>query len=234
SGALDERTRVGARRGRRSLLPLLLLALSLPIATPAAAAIFTVTKTSDGNDGACNADCSLREAVLAANAVPGPSGIVPAGTVRISLQPPARILTHPGDGSGGNLVVNAPMTIQGAGRDATILDARPSAQDPQGIDRVLAVYVNGDLTLSGLTITGGALLSQFDNGAGIQVLGGRLRLSAATIVQNSTNGAGGGMLIAHNGPTPAVVDVTRTEILDNFARGAGGGIFITDSTVTVT
>src|SRR5690606_27498444 len=136
SGALDERTRVGARRGRRSLLPLLLLALSLPIATPAAAAIFTVTKTSDGNDGACNADCSLREAVLAANAVPGSTVIVPAGHYRLSLPPPDRIVNTPRDGSGGNLLVNAPMTIQGAGRDVTLICARPSAER-QVIGRVL-------------------------------------------------------------------------------------------------
>ena len=33
------------------------------------AATFTVTKIADTNDGTCNADCSLREAILAANAV---------------------------------------------------------------------------------------------------------------------------------------------------------------------
>lgn len=32
------------------------------------AAIFNVTKTADTNDGTCNADCSLREAIAAANA----------------------------------------------------------------------------------------------------------------------------------------------------------------------
>ena len=31
------------------------------------AAVFTVTKTADTNDGRCDADCSLREAVTAAN-----------------------------------------------------------------------------------------------------------------------------------------------------------------------
>ena len=31
------------------------------------AATFTVTKTADTNDGVCNADCSLREAIAAAN-----------------------------------------------------------------------------------------------------------------------------------------------------------------------
>ncbi len=32
---------------------------------------FVVTKTADTNDGLCNADCSLREAIVAANANPG-------------------------------------------------------------------------------------------------------------------------------------------------------------------
>ena len=32
------------------------------------AATFTVTKIADTNDGVCDADCSLREAVAAANA----------------------------------------------------------------------------------------------------------------------------------------------------------------------
>ena len=31
-------------------------------------AVFTVTKIADTNDGVCDADCSLREAVAAANA----------------------------------------------------------------------------------------------------------------------------------------------------------------------
>ena len=37
----------------------------------AQAATFTVTKTADTNDGACDADCSLREAIIAANAAVG-------------------------------------------------------------------------------------------------------------------------------------------------------------------
>src|SRR6186713_2210958 len=34
----------------------------------ASAATFTVTKTADTNDNVCDADCSLREAIVAANA----------------------------------------------------------------------------------------------------------------------------------------------------------------------
>src|SRR5262245_17974033 len=38
-------------------------------------ATFTVTKIADTNDGTCNADCSLREAINAANATAGTNTI---------------------------------------------------------------------------------------------------------------------------------------------------------------
>ena len=44
----------------------LMLALMLPQAGTAHAANLTVTKTADTNDGVCDADCSLREAISAA------------------------------------------------------------------------------------------------------------------------------------------------------------------------
>ena len=40
----------------------------LLLASVSMGANFTVTKTTDSNDGMCDADCSLREAVAAANA----------------------------------------------------------------------------------------------------------------------------------------------------------------------
>ena len=57
------------------ILTLALSALILGGTEPASAATFTVTKTADTNDGICDTDCSLREAIVAANAAPG------AGTV---------------------------------------------------------------------------------------------------------------------------------------------------------
>ena len=42
---------------------------------------FSVTKTTDTHDGVCDADCSLREAIAAANANAGSDeGPIPAGT----------------------------------------------------------------------------------------------------------------------------------------------------------
>lgn len=53
---------------RLSVLTLLIVLVSLaPAARPALAASFVVTKAADTNDGVCDADCSLREAIAAAN-----------------------------------------------------------------------------------------------------------------------------------------------------------------------
>ena len=56
-----------SRRRRPPVAVVCLLALS---ELAAFAADFVVTKTADTNDGVCNADCSLREAIIAANAEP--------------------------------------------------------------------------------------------------------------------------------------------------------------------
>jgi CSLREA domain-containing protein len=79
---LDRRTQAGL-----FALALLLTVLALIVApTPVRAATFTVTKTADTNDGVCDADCSLREAILAANAAPDADTItVPAGTYPFTL-----------------------------------------------------------------------------------------------------------------------------------------------------
>ena len=69
----------------------LIAALAIALApfvfpAPASAASFTVTKTADTNDGVCDADCSLREAISAANAAAGADTItVPAGTYQLTL-----------------------------------------------------------------------------------------------------------------------------------------------------
>src|SRR5262245_10633906 len=41
--------------------------LMFAFALPANATTFTVTKSADTSDGQCNADCSLREAIIASN-----------------------------------------------------------------------------------------------------------------------------------------------------------------------
>lgn len=56
------------RRLLRSLFLLLALLGTVPVVQ---AATFTVSKTADTADGTCNSDCSLREAITAANSAVG-------------------------------------------------------------------------------------------------------------------------------------------------------------------
>ena len=64
-------------------------ALILAVATntgPSQAAAFTVTKTADTADGTCDSDCSLRGAIIAANAAAGPDTTAPPPSARTPPQ----------------------------------------------------------------------------------------------------------------------------------------------------
>jgi CSLREA domain-containing protein len=94
------------------LLVSLLLLFSACTPTPNCVVNYTVTKEEDTNDGVCSSlDCSLREAVLNANAFPGPHTItLPAG---------GYTLTIPGinedAGETGDLDITKDLTIIGIG-----------------------------------------------------------------------------------------------------------------------
>ncbi|MDH3303714.1 MAG: CSLREA domain-containing protein, partial [Gammaproteobacteria bacterium] len=88
----------------------------LPVQTQAAT--FTVTKTADTNDGTCDADCSLREAIVAANTSGGSDTVsVPAGTYNLSI-------TGTGENAAatGDLDISDTLTLTGAGAASTIID----------------------------------------------------------------------------------------------------------------
>ena len=102
---------------------------------PAAEDTLKVTKKADTNDGTCNSDCSLREAVVAANADPDRDTIrVPAGTYK---------LTSPE----GDLDIETEVSIEAVRGTAVI--------DGQNTDRVLEITASGEAFLSGLKIVDG-------------------------------------------------------------------------------
>jgi CSLREA domain-containing protein len=194
----------------------------------AAAAVWNVTKTSDSTDGACSTSlCSLRDAIVRANADTGDTINVPASASHYTL-------------GGAVLEVTAPMTIIGAGARSTVIDA-------SGKSRVLNVNQSGTVSISGVTITGGLNPEPSEPaGAGISVepTGATVNLTDDAVIGNSENTGvlntplGGGI---YNG---AKMSITRTLIANNLATSTfpdsafGGGILnggtltLIDSTVT--
>jgi CSLREA domain-containing protein len=104
--------------------------------------VYAVTKTADLSDGTCNADCSLREAISAANAAAG-AVLIPKGIYKLAGAAGEDANTS------GDLDVLAGYNIYGAGPDETVIDA-------QGEDRVLHTPDEGRpfgaFGISGLTL----------------------------------------------------------------------------------
>ena len=100
---------------------LVLVAVGWLLPSQALAATYTVTKTTDTADGSCNADCSLREAVIAANATPSGTDtiVVPAGTYSLTLDGAGENLAETGDLD----LTGEHVDIVGAGVGLTVVDA---------------------------------------------------------------------------------------------------------------
>lgn len=82
--------------------------------------VFTVTKTADNDDGVCDADCSLREAIAAATAATGSDDLIRFS----SLFDTPQTIT-PG---GSQLGIGESMTIQGPGADLLTISGNDASR----------------------------------------------------------------------------------------------------------
>jgi len=133
-----------------------------------------VTKTSDSLDGACNADCSLREAVVLANNTHGKTRIylARAGIYRLTILTEREPWDEERDFNGdihdedynldGDLDVTGELEIIGINPERTVLDADRN-------DRVIEARPGSMLTLRNLALingrtssNGGALINHGD------------------------------------------------------------------------
>lgn len=199
-------------QGARTIIVALFALILVPIgAVPASAATFKVTRKADTNDGVCNAHCSLREAVVAANATPERDVIVlPKGRFTLSRNGTDDTAAL------GDLDLTEPVTVRGAGWRRTIVDA-------DGIDRVFDVVGSPNVTLKGLRIVGGSS----DDGGGI-LNAGSLRLVDVLVRGNEATGNGGGIYSAG-----AAVVVRGGRIDGNTAGTWGGGIHMASGSLTL-
>ena len=168
----------------------------------------SVTKTADTNDGACTLDdCSLREAILAANGRPGPDQIhVPAGVYELTL------IGDDDLGAVGDLDITDDVTIRGDGGWSTG-DTR-TVLDGIGEDRILEIHAGATVEIRDLQVRNGYAYS-----SGGILNSGDLTLIDVEVVQNRAVLRGGG--IGNGG----VLHLRHTFVLGNESDDAGGGIY---------
>ena len=115
---------------------------------PLNATTFIVTQTTDPTPVNCDANCSLREAIMAANAAAGPDTII----FDQSVVPGTFILARDGTGEDGaetgDLDITDDLTITGAGAADTIIDGG-------GLDRVIHIVNPVNVEIRGVTIQNG-------------------------------------------------------------------------------
>ncbi len=233
-----------APRSLRAALSALVLSSGLVLTATPAHADATITVTTTANENGFGPNCSLREAIVAANTDADFGGCVAAGSYgadTIVLAPNANYIlatvdndmaVAPGTtvGPTGLPVVTTEITIEGNG--ATI---RRAAGAPEfRIFTVLGNFgtVNGSglLTLNKLTITGGvASAPDVPVGGGIANFFGGLSVNLSTIAGNtaittaSSDALGGGVFSVDDGGGSGSLDIETSTISGNTADGASGG-----------
>ncbi len=220
---------------------------ALCLGTAVSAATFTVTKIADTNDGVCDADCSLREAIAAANltadndTIGFSAAIFGAAAQTIVLSGTDLIINNAGtlliNGTGTNLLTvsgnNASRVFtNNTGSAAEIRNLRATGGNgvsTVGTGRGGGVYNNaGVLTLTNVVIIGNATA----NGGGVNNAGtATLNLVNCTISNNSATGSGGG-LQNFGGNTMNIIGSTVSGNTSN-STGVGGGGLQANGTVSI-
>jgi CSLREA domain-containing protein len=207
------------------------LAGDLPTrADPAAPGQTTITVTTFDDEVNSDGDCSLREAVQAAN-TDSPVDACPAGQGAdvILLGEGTYTLSIAGSGEDdnqtGDLDVSGALLVQGITAATTIIQAGPAAGE--GIDRVFQVLEGADLTLDFLLVRhgrAGAGSGSDNDGGGVHLANGAtLTLHLAAITDNLAERGGG---IFNDGGNLMLV---KSTIAQNQAGSDGGGIFTSGS-----
>jgi hypothetical protein len=201
-----------------------------PPSPESCAAAFKVTRKDDMGDGTCDGDCSLRDAVAAANASPGHDTIVIPALDGFSLggyrvdPPVGLLLTGPTDmvGDGARSTI-----VEGGGPGVRLLEVAPGAAlSIRGL-----TLRNGDSSGDGGAITSAGELSVTDstlsqnraqNGGAIAITNGKAGLLNVTLSGNEATGNGGALFTTC---VSCGINLTNVTVSGNRADGDGGGVY---------
>jgi CSLREA domain-containing protein len=159
-------------------------------------ATFTVTKTTDTDDGVCDADCSLREAIAASNlAAAGPDIITfggVTGTITLTL---------------GELTNTQSLEVNGPGAGSLAVSGNNASR---------IFDTDAPLTVRNLTLRDGDTGS---DGGAIRAEGNALTIEDSIITENQAGDKGGGVVVYD-----APLTILRSEITNNVSLDDGGGV----------
>lgn len=218
---------------QRCCVPVLIIALALAAPTAARAATFVVNSTADAldaapGDGFCataTAVCTLRAAIMEANAASGPDVVeIPAGSYTLSLPGP----TWDTNVAVGDLEVTDHLTLRGAGSATTVIDAFGLG------DRVLELRGNRfaedplQTELVGLTLSRGT--TQAYGGCILHIGNGTLTLRDVVVAGCAAPYSSGGGIFHDGTGRVGRVLLIDSAVRDNHAS-IGGGIFDDSGTI---
>jgi CSLREA domain-containing protein len=192
------------------------LALFAVSGAPTYAGTFTVTKTADDAGACTESDCSLRAAIIAANATTAEDTIaIPSGRYTLDIPNTAN---DEDSAATGDLDITQATIIEGSGMRTTIVDGG-------SIDRVFE-FTNASATasLSRMTIQNGVLTNSGTDGGGIY---NNTDLTVEdTLFSTNTAIDEGGAIYVH---TTAELEITNS-IIDSNNAAYGGGISVRGTT----
>ena len=206
---------------------------------------YTVTKTADTDDGSCDVgDCSLREAIKAANDFAGLNQInIPAGTYTITLN------GTDDTNALGDFDITDDVNIVGAGSGSTII--QEGTDLASAVDRIFHVTNSSAVTIEAVkvqfgkvTTDGGCINATSDITINDSIIdscsstansryggaiysGGAVTMDSST-VSNSSAAHYGGAMSSYGG---TLTDVTFTN--NNVLYAHGGAIYNRDNLLTI-
>lgn len=196
-----------------------LIILSISLASPharsatAAPSIFTVNNSSDlidnnVGDGLCDAgsgNCTLRAAIMQANALTNTTIILPAGVYTLTL-----IGSGEDNAVSGDLDLTANLIISGTSAATTFIQGGPGWND-----RLVHVLNNPQIKIRNLTLRYGNATGP---GGGLYNNYGSVTLTQVSIISNTTSNSGGGIDNESN------LVIAGGSIIKNYSGYSGGGL----------
>ena len=219
----------------RILLSAVMAAVMISFPLPArAAGPFVVNSTNDlpdanPGDGLCaaaNDTCTLRAAIMEANALAGPDTItLAAGTYTLAIHGAAE------NGSAtGDLDITSDLTITGAGSASTVVTGDATWDDR--IMQMVSFPTIGAVSISGLTMKGGHTPAG-ENGGGLEGSAGTVTLNDLVFTDNTADLEGGGAWVGGNtiAGGPGTVTLDGIAATNNTAGNVAGGLSVTGNGV---